>query len=120
MPLVSLPTLSYDFLYFSKDPEVEVSFEHGLKHGLNMGADFDRNPQQFLGLKMECSRHDDNHVDTFLSQEAFIDSLLIAHSIDTPTSTPRTPYRSSYSVDRIPMDTNIPLAVLQQAQTLPQ
>ena len=107
-----------DFLYFSEDPEVEATFEHGLSHDLNMGVDFDHDPQHFLGLKMECCRHADNHVDIFLSQEAFIDSLLITHGLDTSTSTPRTPYRSGYPVDKIPMDTNLPPDVLQHSQAL--
>ena len=83
-----------------------------------MGVDFDPDPQHFLGLKMECSRDVDNHVKIFLSQEAFIDSLLINHNLHTSSFTPLTPYRSGYPVDKIPMDTNLPPHVLQSSQEL--
>ena len=43
--------------------EIEEAFEHGLKHDLNIGVDFDSDPQYFLGLKIEFSRDADNHVD---------------------------------------------------------
>ena len=107
-----------DFLYFSTDPTIEAAFEHGLKHILNMGVDFDPDPPRFLGLEMECSRDNDNHVNIFLSQEAFIDYLLVSHHLDTSSFTPRIPYCSGYIVDKIPMDTDLPPAVLQLSQAL--
>ena len=65
------------YFYFSTDPAVEAAFEHGLKHTLNMGVNFESDSQYFLGLKMECYRDNDNHMDIFLSLETFIDHLLV-------------------------------------------
>ena len=107
-----------DFLYFSTNPAVEVAFEHGLKHDLNMGVDFDPDPQHFLGLKIECSWDATNHVHIFLSHEAFINSLLITYNLHTSSFTPLIPYCSGYPVDKIPMDTNLPPHVLQTSQEL--
>ena len=61
--------------------EIEEAFEHGLKHDLNIGVDFDSDPQYFLGLKIEFSRDADNHVDIYLSREVFIDSLFLTYSL---------------------------------------
>ena len=97
---------------------MEATFEHGLKHTLNMGVDFDLHPQHFLGIEMECSRDNDNHVNIFLLQEAFIDYLLVSHHLDTSSFTPRIPYCSGYPVGKIPMDTDLPPAVLQLSQAL--
>ena len=57
-----------NFLYFSSNPLVEAAFEQRLKHDINMGVDFNSNPQQFLGLRMECSRDDDSHVVFYLKK----------------------------------------------------
>ena len=91
-----------DFIFFSQSPEVEQHFEtqfatHVTKVTYNAQVDF------FLGIKFDCFRHPDNTVTIHLSQQAFIENLLITQNMHHDNiNSVQSPYRSGYPIDSIP------------------
>jgi len=66
----------------------------------------------FCSLKFQITKHDDGHVDIFLSQEAATNATKLIQSSglsNDSTSTKRTPYR-------IPMESDLPLSERQRLQ----
>ena len=75
--------------------------------GKQVNTKFDGEITHFLGISFNCKRHDgpERHVSIHLSQEEFIDTLLVKAGLDDPDSgTCPTPYRyrSGYPIDKIP------------------
>jgi hypothetical protein len=90
-----------DFIYFSASDEVEREFE--TQFGSQVKTTFDGDVNHFLGIVFNNTRHCDGHVSIHMSQEAFIDTLLVKAKLDGPDSaTAPTPYRSGYPIDKIP------------------
>ena len=90
-----------DFIYFSDSDEVEKKFEE--QFGSQVKTTFDGDITHFLGINFTCVRHSTDDVSIHLSQEAFIDTLLVKAGLDGPEcATAPTPYRSGYPVDKIP------------------
>jgi hypothetical protein len=90
-----------DFIYFSKSEAVEQKF----KDEFTKKIDIDWNGQidYFLGIKFQCKRHQNNDVSILMNQEAFIDTIVEQAQLQSDEiSTPKTPYRSGYPIDKIP------------------
>ena len=95
-----------DFCYFSESSEVERKFEQLFSSKIDMKLS---GPiQYFLGIKFTNTTHSNSHVSIKLSQEAFAETLIAAAKLDDDAvTTPHTPYRSGYPIDKIPPDNNI-------------
>ena len=91
-----------DFVFFSQSPKVETYFQdqfatHVTKVTFTDEIDF------FLGIKFDCTRHDDNTVTIHLSQQAFIENLLYTYDMHHDhINAVKSPYRSGYPIDSIP------------------
>ena len=92
-----------DFIYFSASDETKKLFEE--KFGKEVKTTFDSNVLHFLGINFNCIKHTDGHVSIHMSQEAFMDVLLQKSGLDGHANTMApTPYRSSFPIDKIPLD----------------
>ena len=90
-----------DFIYFSQSPEVEKSFEDKLKALTDV--DFLGPVSHFLGTNFMWSRPDSDNLTAHLSQQAFVDNLVLDADLDPDsTSNNKTPYRSGLPIDSIP------------------
>ena len=99
-----------DFIYFSKSAQVEGKFKREFTQKIDI--DWNGDIDYFLGIKFQCKRHENNDVSILLNQEAFIDTIVEQANLQSDDiSTPKTPYRSGYPVDKIP--------TLQQSDTNP-
>ena len=85
-----------------------------------MGMTLNGPIQYFLGIRFTNTTHDDGHVTTKLSQEAFSETLIAAAQLDgDAVSIPHTPYRSGYPIDKIPIEPNLtPLTQQKQNHLL--
>ena len=91
-----------DFVYFSSSDKVEKSFE--TQFGASVKTTFDGDVNYFLGIAFKYTCHDDGHVSIHMSQEVFIDTLIVKSKLDGPDCvTCPTPYRSGFPVNKIPM-----------------
>ena len=108
-----------DCIYYSTDPDVEKEFETRLADIMNNQISFMGTVTHFLGIKFDCIRNHDNNLNIYMSQTAFIDSL-VHHSNLSSTNSVNTPYRSGYPVDTIPEPTSpsSPQQILQMRQLL--
>eukprot|EP00957_Ditylum_brightwellii_P073733 5603152-Ditylum_brightwellii.AAC.1 len=79
-----------------------------------MLVEFIGEPTHFLGIQFETIKEADA-VTIFMSQEATIEALIEDLNLMTANPT-RTPYRSSYLVDKILTDSNLPQSKLDAAQ----
>jgi hypothetical protein len=88
-----------DFVYFSKDPEVESLFKRLLKEQVNV--DFMGLVEWFLGIHFFW-RFTPSKVDVHLNQTRFAANLVerFCHDVWEPTPT-ATPYRSGIPIDSI-------------------
>ena len=92
-----------DFIYFSQDREVEISFEQNLSSLTNVN--FLGPVTYFLGIKFLWDTSVPKILTVHLSQEAFADHLVeLAGLSESSTSINSTPYRSGNPVDAIPLD----------------
>ena len=106
-----------DFIYFSESTLVEEELQKRIENDTPLSVDFEGPVSHFLGLKFQITKHDDGHVDIFLSQEAATTKLIQSSGLSNDsTSTKRTPYRSGHPVDVIPMDSDLPLSERQRLQ----
>ena len=87
-----------DLCYFSPSDECERAFEEKLNSLTTV--DFMGEVNHFLGLKFEWQRHNDGHIDAFLSQTAFAEQL-IENTKLSDANPSRTPYRSGHPVDSV-------------------
>ena len=82
------------------------SNKHSNKSLAPKSTTFNGEVSHFLGITFNCSRHEDNHVSIHISQEPFIDTLLVKAGLDGPNSaTAPTPYRAGYPINKIPPKT---------------
>ena len=96
-----------DFVYFSKDPDVERHFED--EFGKLTAVDFMGQVTFFLGIKFSW-RVSPTKVSVHLSQQAFVESLLEQFGFSPhSTSSKPTPYRSGHPVDAI-LDADISIS----------
>ena len=90
-----------DFVFFSKSPLVETTFQNTFNDIHK--ADFQPQISHFLGVNFTIKKHQDEHLDIFMNQPNDVDNALQKCKLDTPDSKPApTPYRSGYPVDAIP------------------
>ena len=108
-----------DFCYFSADPAVEKEFEQRFSAKINMTLN---GPiQYFLGIRFTHTNHDDGHISTKLSQEAFTETLIAAADLNhDAVIAPHSPYRSGYPIDKIPSEPNVSPLVQQRQNHLLQ
>ena len=73
-----------DFLYFSTSKLVEDTFEK--QFGAQVTIKFDGEITHFLGISFNCKQHSgpERHVSIHMSQEAFIDTVLVKSKLDGP------------------------------------
>ena len=89
-----------DFIYFSKDPEVEKLFEQKLQNQTQ--TDFMGKVSHFLGIRFQW-RETPDKVSVHMSQEAFADQLISNSGLDNDSASSKpTPFRSGLPVDSIP------------------
>jgi deoxyuridine 5'-triphosphate nucleotidohydrolase len=90
-----------DFIYFSKSKAVEEKFEKAFDQKIDI--DWNGQIDYFLGIQFQCKRHENNDVSILLSQEAFIDTIINSADLQhDDITTPKSPYRSGYPIDKIP------------------
>ena len=90
-----------DFIYFSESPSVEKAFEDKLTHLTDV--DFLGTVTHFLGTKFTWIETPLNDLTAHLSQQAFIDNLILDANLDPDSaSNTKTPYRSGLPIDSIP------------------
>ena len=63
-----------DCIYFSQDPSVEKAFEESLSTVMNNKITFMGNVSNFLGIKFDCVRDNNDDLSIYLSQTSFIDT----------------------------------------------
>ena len=82
-----------DCAYYSESDEVEQAFE--TQFGAKIKTQFNSIIDYFLGIKFAYRELDKGHVSCYLTQEAFMDTLIMSLDLDSPAVTcPPTPYRS--------------------------
>eukprot|EP00957_Ditylum_brightwellii_P035917 2721907-Ditylum_brightwellii.AAC.1 len=79
-----------------------------------MLVEFDHEPKNFLGMRLEQLKQD-NNISIFLSQEATIDALIHDLGLESANII-HTLYRSGCPVDKIPDNPNLPPLKLAEAQ----
>ena len=87
-------------MYFSASDEVEHIFETRLKTILNNDITFMEQVTHFLGIKFDSICNNNNSLSIYMSQPAFIDTLLQTTGLQSSNSS-LTPYCSGFPVDSI-------------------
>ena len=102
-PPIYLGVYVDDIAYYSESDEVEQAFE--TTFGQQVKTKFNGVIDYFLGIKFTYRDNEDGSLSVYLSQEAFIDNIVKQFKLDgAGVGTPRTPYRSGYPVDKVPID----------------
>jgi deoxyuridine 5'-triphosphate nucleotidohydrolase len=88
-----------DLCYFSTSDECEKIFEQKLQSFTTV--DFMGDISHFLGIKFRWEKHEDGHITTHLSQQAFSEHLISEQGLQDANPT-QTPYRTGHPVDSVP------------------
>ena len=92
-----------DLIYFSKSTKTIQLFEQ--QFGDLITTTFNGEVDYFLGIKFTHERHSHTSVTIHLSQQAYIEDLIIKTELNGEgVNEPKTPYRSGYPVDNIPTE----------------